>query len=428
MEKEEKNSLEQVIRGQAFRIILIGLLIIVLHIPILFIRNVVFERKARRTEATQEITSKWGGRQNIIGPMLTVPYRVTMKYGGGQTQTEIRHVNFLPDDLEISGKIDCEVRYRGIYKVPVYRLSINTTGKFPKLDFSDWDISPRDVIWERAHLTVRISDTRAIKNQAFITWNDKKIDFFPGVGEYGGSEGVQKFSYQLELNGSGGVFFAPFGGNTRVALESNWSDPSFQGSYLPSQRSIGNKGFQANWNIPLLGRVFNQKWKSTSGFERTIVSSLFGVDLIIPLDQYRMAERSIKYAILFLSLTFVILWLFEILIKLRIHLIQYLLVGAGLCIFYLLELSLSEHLSFLIAYIIASMAVILLVFAYCIAVLQGTKRSAIVGGVVTLLYGYLYVLLINQDYALLIGSIGLFVMLAAVMYLTRKIDWYSIKS
>jgi inner membrane protein len=441
----EKSSLDDVIRGQVFRIVLIGVLIILLQIPISMIRGVVSERQARRLEAAGEITSKWGKKQNIIGPILTIPYlekvSQTVGYGTTQIQTKTRYAHFLPDDLQITGTIDSEVRYRGIFKVPVYRLSINSTGQFPRLDFSEWGIDLRDVVWEQAHLMVRISDARAITNQAFLTWNKDKIEFLPGVGEYGGNntgihvplkghllEGPSKFSYQLELNGSEGVYFAPFGGNSTVDMKSNWTDPSFQGNWLPSERSINGKGFKAKWDIPLIGRSYPRKWISEHNVENAIFSSLFGVDLIIPVDQYRMSQRSIKYVILFLTLTFATLWLFEILIKVRIHIIQYLLVGVGMCLFYLLELSLSEHLSFFIAYICASLAVVLLVFAYCIAVLKSIKRAAITGGVVTLLYGYLYVLLMNQDYALLIGSVGLFLVLATVMYLTRKVDWYSLKS
>ncbi len=233
---------------------------------------------------------------------------------------------------------------------------------------------------------------------------------------------------RLSLNGSAGIFFAPFGRETTVKLSSAWPDPSFQGAWLPGERSVNPEGFSAEWKIPFLGRSYSQSWDSTLDPASAIQSSLFGVRLISPVDQYRMAERSAKYAALFLLLTFGSLWLFEVLAKIRIHSLQYLLVGAAMCLFYLLELSLSEHIGFLAAYLLAVLSVLALVFGYCAAVLGGVARAAIITGVLAALYAYLYILLMNQDYALLAGSLGLLVILAVVMYLTRKVDWYSIRS
>jgi inner membrane protein len=440
--QEIKDLFKKAFQSHVFRIILLGFLILLLQIPIAMIGGIVGEREARRYSAANEITSKWGKQQTIIGPMIIVPYTVrfseTLKDGTVKVWTDTKYANFLPDTLHTLGNIDSEVRYRGIYKVPVYSLVLDITGEFSRPDFSEWGIEPGDILWDQARLAVRISDARAITNQASLSWNGKDVSFLPGVGEYAGNhkgihapmkglltEDVSKFSYHLELNGSGGTYFAPFGASTIVELKSDWADPSFQGTWLPSERSVDEKGFQATWNIPFLGRSYPQKWRGY-GHENVISSALFGVDLIIPVDQYRMSQRSIKYEFLFLLLTFAALWLFEILSKVRIHSIQYLLVGAGMCLFYLLELSLSEHMGFFIAYICASLAVVVLISAYCIAVLKSGKRSAIMGSVVTLLYCYLYVLLVNQDYALLIGSVGLFLMLAAVMFLTRKVDWYSL--
>lgn len=236
------------------------------------------------------------------------------------------------------------------------------------------------------------------------------------------------FSLPLELNGSIGAFFAPFGRDTEVQLSSNWSSPSFQGMWLPASRTVNRDGFQATWSIPFLSRDYPQNWRFWSNFENVISLSLFGVDMISPVDHYRMSQRSVKYQILFLVLTFVTLWLFEVLVKVRIHPVQYLLTGAGMCLFYLLELSLAEHFGFILAYTIASAAIVILITSYSAAILKSTKRALIVGAVVTLLYLYLYILLMIEDYALLVGSIGLFIVLATIMFLTRKVDWYSLKS
>lgn len=439
---------DSVRKSPFIRILLVAFLILLLQIPIIMINTIIGERQARKHEATRDITSKWGEQQTIIGPFVTVPYFVEIKEkdkdGNVAMRKEIHHANFLPQELTIDGTAECEIRYRGIYKVPIYRMELKVNGVFSRPDFSDWGIEPNQIIWDRAHMTVRISDARVITNQVSLTWNGEPIGFMPGVGEYGGGHtGIHAnlenrfdeerftFAFPLNLNGSQGIFFAPFGRDTNVNLQSNWDAPSFQGNWLPTERELNNDGFQAEWIIPFLGRGYAQTWRSQYGsdsnIEHKIAASIFGVRFITPVDQYRMAQRSIKYAILFLVLTFATLWLFEVLIHVRVHSIQYLFVGVGMCLFYLLELSLSEHIGFVLAYILASVSIVVLISTYCIAVLKSTPRGAIMAAVTTLLYGYLYILLMNQDYSLLIGSIGLFVILAAIMYLTRKIDWFSMK-
>jgi len=440
-----RSILESIRRSHLLRVLLIGFLILLLLPPIAMIRGVIGERERTRQTAVQEVTAKWGGSQSLVGPWITVPYsheRIETRKDGDdekiERHIETRYATFLPETLDISGNVDSEVRYRGIFEVPVYAMSLAMTGRFSRPDFSEWGIQPNDVLWDRAFLSLGISDARAITDQTVLTWNGNELELLPGSGEStGGKPGIHAglkrelesdafdFSFPLALNGSEAVFFTPFGRETNVELTSNWTEPSFQGNWLPSQRSVTGSGFQATWTIPFLGRNYPQQWKTGAGYENAIPSSQFGVKLLAPVDHYRMALRSVKYAALFLVLTFATFWLVEILSKTRIHPLQYLLVGAGMCVFYLLELSLAEHIGFVAAYASASLAVVLLVAAYSVAVLKSATRATIVGAVVALLYGYLYVLLRNQDYALLIGSIGLFLAIATVMYLTRKIDWYT---
>jgi len=343
--------------------------------------------------------------------------------------------------LSIRGDVESELRHRGIYEIPVYRMSLEVAGSFSRPDFAEWAIDPDDILWDRAYVSVLISDARAITEQSALSWNNAPIPFLPSAGEFGrNQQGIHAklrshlnaetfdFSFPLELNGSVGAFFAPFGRQTKVELCANWNAPSFQGAWLPTHHDFDSDGFRATWNIASLGRNYPQSWRCESdSYADAISSSHFGVNMISPVDQYRMSHRSVKYQFLFLVLTFVTLWLLEIRMKRRIHTVQYLFVGAGMCLFYLLELSLAEHLGFFAAYVIASAAVIALITAYSIAMLKAARRALIVGGVVTALYAYLYTLLMIQDYALLLGSIGLFLILAATMFLTRKVDWYSFK-
>ncbi|MGB8698919.1 MAG: cell envelope integrity protein CreD, partial [Thermosynechococcaceae cyanobacterium] len=302
-----------------------------------------------------------------------------------------------------------------------------------------WGVRPEDILWDRAELNLQISDAHAIQNQAKLTWNQQKIAFSPGQGKQGSNQpGIHaslnkqmtgeafNFEIPLKLNGSERIAFAPFGEITQVQLKSNWRDPSFQGLWLPTERSVTPKGFDASWTIPSLGRNYPQQWNPDSPVSPDIIqASIFGVDLISPVDNYRMASRSIQYNFLFLVLTFATFWLFEVTVRLRVHPLQYLLVGVAMSLFYLLQLALSEHLGFNVSYLIASAAVVVMISTYSVAVLRAKQRASLIGGMQITLYGYLYVVLANQDYSLLIGSFGLFGFLAIVMYLTRHIDWFN---
>lgn len=434
------SSLDSLRRSQLLRVLLIGFLVLLLQIPIAMISGLIGARRATRDEAVAEVTRTWGREQTVIGPAIAVPYLkrwVEQKDGQTIPRSAEHALILLPEALAIDGTVETEVRYRGIFNVPVYRMTAMMKGRFAPASLQGRGIAAEDVRWDRAQLWLAISDARAIQNQASLAWEGREIGFVAGTGEHGGGlEGIHvaidaaaarsggAFVIPLTLNGSSEAGFAPFGRETTVRLTSNWPDPSFQGNWLPARREVTAKGFEAHWSIPSLGRNYPQSWTSDTSVPRdTITASVFGFSLLTPIDPYRMAERSVKYETLFLLFTFLSLWLFEVLARTRIHSLQYLLVGAAMCVFYLLELSLAEHLGFGVAYFFASAAVVALIAYYCAAILQGAGRAAVVGCIVAGLYGFLYVLLRNQDYALLVGSIGLFLVLAVVMTLTRKVDW-----
>lgn len=430
--------------SQLLRIMTIGILILLLQIPIVMINGTVRERKYRSVEATTEVASKWGNKQHIIGPFITIPYEreVLLENENNSKKSNIKtileYANFLPEDLRIDARVENLLRHRGIFNVPVYRMKLSMDGQFILPDFSQLEVKPARILWDQARLNVMIADTRAITRRAALDWNGEKLPFEPGGRIFSETNrGIQvdlknkmaanefAFSFQLDLQGSSGVYFAPAGQNTEATLESNWSDPSFQGNWLPVTQHLSEKDFKAAWRIPAIGRNFPGCWIDDANTPSAENMDTFGVEFIVPVDLYRMSERSIKYQLLFLTLTFATLWLFEVLTKTRLHAIQYLLVGAGMCLFYLLELSLAEHLGFLWAYLIAAVSIVLLISFYCMSILKTPRRSLLVGGFISSLYGYLYTLLVNQDYALLAGSVGLFILLGTIMYLTRKINWHS---
>jgi len=286
---------------------------------------------------------------------------------------------------------------------------------------------------------VGVSDPRGIRKQAFVKWNSDKLEFEPGTGESGNSApgfhvrlnevfkaDAYDFEVELALNGSQHLYISPMGRETEIKIESNWPDPSFQGYKLPTTRTVTAQGFMAEWNISSISRGYPQAWLHNGFDTNKIDSARVGVDFISPIDNYRMTQRSIKYVMLFLLLTFMSIWLVEVIAKVRVHLLQYLLVGLGMCLFYLLLLAFSEHIGFAWAYVVASISVIALTASYSRVVLQTGKRALIVGVGISALYMYLYTLLQEQNYSLLFGSVGVFCALAAVMYITRNIDWYAV--
>ena len=216
------------------------------------------------------------------------------------------------------------------------------------------------------------------------------------------------------------------GKQNAVQVKSTWADPSFIGSFLPVAREITQEGFTANWKVSHLGRSYPQFWNSENQNGSYLSDSDFGIKLLLPVDFYQKTQRSIKYGILFILLTFTVFFLFEVFNPIRLHFLQYMMVGIALCIFYLLLLSIAEQFGFVVAYLSAMVATVVLITGYSMAILQSKKHALMLGTLLILLYSYLYVLLHLQDYALLFGAIGLFLILATVMYITRNIDWYAV--
>ena len=430
-------------RSPLIRLFTVGFLALLLQIPVFLISGLIGERQQRRTDAVQEVSSKWGRTQSLTGPALVVPYRKhwseTLTDGRAVTREGKGAAVFLPERLEMRGKMTPEIRKRGIFSIPVYTLSLEARGRFAPPNWDALGIDPAEAQWKDAYLALAISDTRAIQQMSELSWGNEHSSFLPGAGTFhGGQPGVHApvpaapsaegtFAFTATLNGTQGLYFTPFGKQTEVRLESPWRTPSFQGNWIPAKRTVTDHGFVAEWSIPDLGRDFPQEWSEPDAYGHQADTSRFGLDLMQSVDSYRMAERSVKYAILFLLLTLGSVWLAEIMARLLVHPIQYCLLGAALCLFYLLELALSEHMGFTAAYVVATAAIVGMIGCYAGVVLRGARRAILLATGVAALYGYLYVVLTNEDDALLVGSIGLFVLLAAVMFVTRRVDWFRIE-
>lgn len=421
-------------------IVIIGLILL---IPAGMITELIRERETIQKDAIHEVSSKWGGEQTISGPYISVPYtkyvrEISKKDTVGKVVLVKEYIHFLPNVLKINGSIFPERRNRGIYDIVVYNSKLNISGNFSNIKFADLDIPMKNIQFDKAIVTLGINDLRGIEKQVVLNWNNDRILFNPGTvtTEILGSginasvviPGIDSSSYtfsvDLDLKGSQLLYFIPAGEITDVNMGSSWPDPSFNGAFLPDSRQATDTGFTANWNIIHLNRNFPQRWL---GSAHNPASSAFGIDLLLPVDNYQKSMRSIKYAILFIAFTFLVFFFVEVLNKVFIHPVQYIMVGIALIVFYTLLLSISEHLSFNPAFFISAIATLLLVTGYVKAILKSAKLTLLIGGILLILYAFIFVIIQLQDYALLIGSIGIFIILGLVMYFSRKIDWYSLK-
>ena len=415
---------------------------LVLLIPTSMIRSLITEREATQNEAIKEVSSKWAEQQTISGPFVSIPYYRYVKEVSSKDSAEKivqvkDYLHILPSQLNISGNINPEKRYRGIYEIVVYNSKLEISGTFNKFDLAALDIQPKDIFFDKAEFVVGIDDLRGIEEQINLSWNNQSISFNPGVSSddvvKSGINAVVKmdpkdsstyqFKLSLNLKGSQLLYFTPVGKVTDINLSSDWPNPSFNGAFLPDKREISEKGFKANWNILHLNRNFPQVW---TGSQHTISKSSFGIDLILPVDNYQKSYRSIRYAILFIGFTFLVFFFIEVLNKVFIHPVQYILVGVALIVFYTLLLSFSEHMKYNLAFIISALSTLLLIAGYVKAILKSSQLSLLISGILTVLYTFIFVIIQLQDYALLIGSISIFIILGLVMYFSRKIDWYNL--
>lgn len=416
--------------------VIIFFLMLILLIPATMIEDIIRERQGRQNEAVNEVAGKWGLTQTVNGPVLVIPYQeISRNTAGQEMNRELKYAYVLPDDLHISGEVFPEKRHRGIFEVVVYNSKLALDGVFPQPAVGDIIPAGSVILWDKAMIQMGIPDLRGLKEQVSLAWDDQPIAVFePGLTMSGVAAsgihvatplkeigGGHHFHIDVALQGSGSLFFTPVGKVTEVKIRSAWSDPSFNGAFLPDQKNIAASGFDAQWKVLNLNRNYPQTWNSDTNIDFT--SSTFGVDFLVPVDNYQKSMRSVKYAIMFIGLTFLVVFFVEMRNTRRVHPFQYALIGLALVIFYTLLVSISEHTSFNSAYSISAAMTIGLTSLYARALFDSRKMAMLVGGTLTLLYGFLFTVLQLQDYALLIGSLGLFAILATVMYFSRKIDW-----
>lgn len=397
-------------KGLMAKLGIITLLIIVLLIPIKMVNSLATERQERRNTVLRQMANIWGKPQKIGGISLS-------------TSTGV----FLPASLEIVGNIKTELRKKGIFQIPFYTSELSIKAIFNNKAFAG----------KVNKVNIHISDSRAAEIKK-ISWGNmnvfnhrKKYNYSVISVSLPDKKHIKKnrkvFNIKLNISGLDKLYFSPTSEQMRISLKSNWKAPNFGGAYLPTKREINEKGFYALWNYKNKLDLYKQSDAVVLNMMKSMYKELsFGVSLFVPVDIYLQIDRAIKYAALFIFLTFLTFFIFEILSNIKIHPLQYLLVGSGLTIFYLLLLSLSEHVSFIFSYFIATIATVLMITLYSSKVLNNKKQSYVLSAILIMLYMFLFTLLQLEQYSLLLGSSSLFILLAVVMYVTRNIDWYKL--
>ena len=428
----------------AKRISFLIFLVLVMLIPLGMVESVVEERGWRKQEVAAEIGEQWGPAQTISGPALVVPYDFvetrSLADGRSESTTRTRYLIFTPDRTEITAATQVEKRYKSIYEVPVYDSTVTIAGRFAPPDLAQHGIAPSQVKWQSASLVLGISGIRAVKSVS--------LDAFRGVREIEAgllpyhpfAAGIHaalplssqaiaprgfEFAFTLALNGRETLSFQPLGRQTEIALSSNWPHPNFTGTPLPAEREIRADGFTAKYSVSHIATGAPLSWRAEEFKLDPARLTTLGVTLVEPGDVHQQTDRIVKYGILVVGLTFGTIFVVGLLKRDRVHLVQYLLIGAALSLFYLLLLSLAEQMDFALAYLIASLVDIAIVAWYAAVTIRRLLGWG-VGAILAALHGYMYVLLQMESYALLSGTAGLFVVLVLVMYVTRKVDWFAL--
>lgn len=416
------------------KLLIISLLCLLLLVPWFFIRYTISERNNTETAAEREVFSKWGGKQLVKGPAIRV--------SGTKEEGEFL---LLPETLDIVSDAGCKSLNRGIYDFTVYDADVVLKGNFslPKnmpgkqysrLMLNSWnmelEISSLKGLTENPVVKI---DGKTLSPQDItfegsrLKWKVDLLSLLDG--------GNVEYEIAIKLRGSNSLNYLPTGNTTTVRMTSDCSTPSFCGNFLPTERDVKDDGFNAEWKVLAINRSFSQivtdsKWQSMGLDNYCYIAGeddgddAFGVELRLPVEQYQQNERAVKYAYLIVLLTFAIVFFVELRRECPIHPVQYLLVGLAIMLFYTLLLSFSEHLSFLVAYIIATVMTVTLLTLYLGGIMHDRKVGMLIGGILTVCYIFIYILLQIESYALLVGSIGLFAVLAVAMAASRKVEWY----
>jgi inner membrane protein len=429
------------------KMILVGLLTLVLLIPLFFVQDLISERSRRQKEVVSEVSELWGKDVAFYGPIMKIPYKSFSETTIVDEKTKVSRIEryasteyayFFPEELKNKSDVKKNISLkRGIYNNIVFTANMNFDGYFKTPNFEKLNIKPEDILWQKATILVKTTNLKSIKSDLKIKLNKQVFDFESKADEdtqYGTLETTTfdhklleanakiEFDFSMKYNGSNSITFVPIGKTTFVAVNSDWESPSFMGMFAANDttKTISKKGFHADWKILDINRSFSQQYAEKLP---NLNEYSFGVRLIETVDEYLQNERASKYGFLVIGLTFLIFFLIQSISKINIHIFQYSMIGIALIMFYTLLISITEHSSFSFAYAIAGTSVITLIMLYSVSILKDKKFPMFIGIALFVLYTFIFVIIQLEDYALLVGSIGLFAILASVMYFSRRIEW-----
>ncbi len=448
MESPLKQTVTSIFQSATARLIMITFLSLFLLIPLEFVKSIINERSQRKQEVVDEVANLWGKDVQFYGPMLKIPYKTIVETEVEDDKTKkttiqrklaYDFVYFFPETLNNKSNIKKNTSLkRGIYNNVVFTANMNFDGNFAKLNYQKLGIKPEDIVWEKAVIVVKTTNLKSIKSDLKIKLNDQILSFESKPSKendiYGTLESdffdyklISKneninYSFNMLYNGSNSVNFIPVGKITTVNIDSDWESPSFDGAFSKNDTTFTSnpKGFHADWKVLEINRPFSQQFTTKIP---NLVEYSFGVKLIETVNEYQQNERVSKYGFLVIALTFLVFFMIQSFSKIKIHIFQYSMIGLALIMFYTLLISITEHSSFALAYLIASVSVISMIVLYSVSILQNKKFPIFIGLSLVALYTFIFVIIQLENYALLVGSIGLFLILGAIMYFSRKIDW-----
>jgi inner membrane protein len=448
METPEKQAPTSIFQSATARMIMVGFLSLFLLIPLEFVKNLINERSLRKQEVVNEVANLWGKDVQFYGPMLKIPYKTIIETEVEDAKTKkttiqrklaYDFVYFLPETLNNKSNVKKNTSLkRGIYNNVVFTANMNFDGNFARLNSQKLGIRPEDIIWEKTVIVVKTTNLKSIKSDLKIKLNEQTLSFESKPSEENDIYGTLEtdffdykllsknenidFSFNMTYNGSNSVEFVPVGKVTNISIDSDWESPSFDGAFSKNDTTFTStpKGFHADWKVLEINRPFSQQFTSKIP---NLAEYAFGVTLIETVNEYQQNERVSKYGFLVIALTFIVFFMIQSISKIKIHIFQYSMIGLALIMFYTLLISITEHSSFALAYLIASISVIAMIILYSVSILQNKKFPMFIGFSLIALYTFIFVIIQLENYALLVGSIGLFMILGAIMYFSKRIDW-----
>ncbi len=452
MEENKKSFVQRLSGSIQIKLLIIALLTIVLLIPMNWINSLIYERHEREMEVSNEIAEKWGNNQVISGPILMIPYQEKIiilnnpeSKSSAKTEWVKKWIYLLPQSLHIQASINPEYLKRGIYQTVVYSSKQQITGDFAQVDIQKLKIEDANIFWDEARLIFGITDLKGLTNSPTLVWKDSTYSFendYEGLNIFKNNLSIsipiqakqdtkESFKLNLDLRGAKSLNYLPLGKQTNIHVSGKWNNPSFNGAFLPEDRQVSSSAFQADWKIPSLAINYPQQWAADiqpiyphdSSLEDGQLNNIVQVNFLSNVDNYQKNIRVAKYGMLIIMLTFTALLLTEIIKKRKIHMIQYALIAAAMILFYSLLLAISEHLGFNWAYLIAAVATITLISSFIHAIIKNRKTSLLFAGILGIFYVFIFILLLMQDFSLIVGTIGLFIILAFIMKFSTKINF-----